>query len=372
MKLISVLVLIGGAASQSCGWQNKGSSCPSNIPCCSEYGTCGWSPLHCGSFCQSAFSANSSAGTSPCYGQRFGKKCVSGRYNFDASTWVINSDAFNGDINTADWTVDPLGLDNGNLRFGANGGFLASITKTPTGWAPTDPSDPNSFPQGLGVRVSSTAWVLYGTWESRFTVLPSPGLVTAFISFSEERDEIDWEVTKDNTIGQPNFFYRGNFVAQNWPLTGLMENIGYDATNQFVTFKVDWTPDAITWYINGNAVKTYYKADTCDSNGQNCKYPSTPSRIQFALWDAGAGAPGSRNWAGGYTPWGNNAAVGFNSTVQYISVQCQGDPVPTGPPKRAAGYGAPSLIEPPIFVAVPGLKDYNELAMTRKKSVYGN
>ncbi|KAI9341938.1 concanavalin A-like lectin/glucanase domain-containing protein [Obelidium mucronatum] len=365
--LLAAALLATSARSQACGWNGGNATCSNAAPCCSEYGTCGTTPLHCGVFCQSAFSPMIN-GVSPCYASRpnIQKKCVSGRYNFDPNTWVINADAYNGDINTADWIIDPLGLDNGNLRFGANGGFLASITKQPMGgWAPP-------YPAGLGVRVSSTAWLLYGAWEARLTALAPIGLVTAFISFSEERDEIDWEIVgRDPEIAEPNFFHRGN-IQKIFGEKGIQLHAGYDMSKQFATLRVEWTPDTIRWFIDGKLLKTVAKSETCDANGQNCKFPNTPSKIQFALWDGSAGSQGTREWTGGYVPWGNDAiaAVGFNSTVQYITVQCDGDPVPTGPPKRPAGYGAPSLIEPPIAVAVPGLSGYSAAQNSRTKSAY--
>ncbi|KAJ3009794.1 UNVERIFIED_CONTAM: hypothetical protein HDU68_002497 [Siphonaria sp. JEL0065] len=369
MKLLQCILAASlvatGAVAQSCGWQNGNTTCSSTAPCCSEYGTCGVSSLHCGIFCQSAFSPQIK-GVSPCYGSRpnIQKKCISGRYNFDPSTWVINGDAYNGDINTADWIVDPLGLDNGNLRFGANGGFLASVTKQPSGWS-------SPYPAGLGVRLSSTAWVLYGAWEARLQVLAPPGLVTAFISFSEERDEIDWEITgRDTTIAQPNFFYKG-VINELFGPQGILIPPGYNMANRFTTLRVEWTPDSISWIVDGEVKKVVQKSETCDSAG-NCKFPNTPSKIQFALWDGSAEGAGTRDWAGGYVPWGSDAvaAVGFNSTVQYISIRCNGDPEPTGPPARPAGYSAPSLIEPPIPVAVPGVAGYDETKASRKKSAY--
>ncbi|KAJ3201541.1 hypothetical protein HDU83_008620 [Entophlyctis luteolus] len=329
--------------------------------------------MHCGIFCQSLYSPTVN-GINPCFSStdRFGKTCISGKYTFDSNTWVINSDAFNGDPYTADWVVDPLGLDNGNMRFGANGGFMASITKTPTGWVLQDSTNPNSYPAGLGIRLTSTAWIQYGAWEARLLTAQVVGAVTAFIAFAEDRDEIDWENTRSTTdTFSPNYFSLGN----NGLLSGNNYKalpIGYDPAQDYVTIRVEWTTDQITWFINGEQGAVITKAETCDSSGNNCAYPNSPSRIQFALWDGGAGAAGTRTWAGGYIPWGDDATatIGFNSTVQYISIQCNGDSAPTGPPTRKSGYGAPSLMEPPISVAVPGLSGYSATLNTRKTSAY--
>ncbi|KAI8622560.1 concanavalin A-like lectin/glucanase domain-containing protein [Chytriomyces sp. MP71] len=376
MELVSLLLatLATGAAlvaaQTGCGYQNGNSSCGSSAPCCSEFGSCGASPLHCGGFCQSQYSAQV-GGVSPCYGSRFKKPCVSGFYNFDQNTWVINADAYNGDINTADFVVDPLGLDNGNARFGVNGGLLASLTAQPQGWSLQTPNDPNSWPAGLGVRLSSTSWLLYGSYSARMVTSGTIGIVTAFIAFSEERDEIDWEITgRDSSEVDPNYFYRG-LPSLFSGGDGKKVNTGIDTSKQFTDFGVVWTKDYISWTINGKEVTNLQRSQTCDSSGNNCQFPSTPSKIQFALWDGSAGAKGTREWVGGYVPWSSSSfSTGFNATIKSITLQCDGDALPTGPPPRAAGYGAPSLVEPVISVTVPGMPGYDATLMSRKKSVY--
>ncbi|KAJ3262163.1 hypothetical protein HDU77_000449 [Chytriomyces hyalinus] len=369
--LLLVSTALIASAQSSCGYQNANSTCGPSAPCCSEFGSCGTSPLHCGGFCQSQFSAKV-GGNIPCYGSKFGKKCTSGLYNFDSKTWVINADAYNGDSATADFVIDPLGLDNGNARFGANGGILASITAQPQNWVLQDSSNPDSWPAALGVRLSSTSWMLYGRFGARFKTPGVGGIITAFISFSEERDEIDWEMTgRDSKVVDPNYFYRGvsgGVFAQG---DGVKIALPFETNTQFTDFDVDWTKDSISWIVNGETKQQLLRTDTCDSAGQNCKFPSTPSKIQFALWDGGAGAPGTRSWAGGYIPWSKTSfSTGFNATIKSISIQCDGDAAPKGPPTRPAGYGAPSLMEPVINVAVEGLTGYDAKAMTRKKSIY--
>ncbi|KAJ3080075.1 hypothetical protein HK100_010231, partial [Physocladia obscura] len=207
------------------------------------------------------------------------------------------------------------------MRFGATGGFMASVTQTPTGWTLSDPTNPNSFPAGLGTRITSTTWLQYGVFEARLLSAPVVGIVTAFISFAENRDEIDWENTRSTPDSfTPNYFGEGvpgQLAGSNYhPLS-----IGYDPAAEYVTLTVQWSETQLVWLINGQAVTTITKASTCDSSGNNCVYPSTPSKIQFALWDGGAGADGTRAWAGGYIPWGNDAATGFNATIEYISIQ---------------------------------------------------
>ena len=99
------------------------------------------------------------------------------------------------------------GLTNGNVIFGLYGGVRLALTPQPSGWV-KDSS--GHYPACLGGRISSTSYMLYGTFKSNFISTGMGGVVTAFISYSDDKDEIDWEITgQDNSKAQTNFFYRG-------------------------------------------------------------------------------------------------------------------------------------------------------------------
>ncbi|KAJ3117665.1 hypothetical protein HDU96_005950 [Phlyctochytrium bullatum] len=341
----------------------KVETCPESAPCC-----CGTTPLHCGDHCQSAYSFNSKKGDpkAACYGDRFDYKCRSGLYNFNASTWVINSDAYNGDQETADFIAENRGLYAGNIRFGRYGGVQLALSPTPN-----SPSDKwelvnGSYPSALGSRLSSTTYMLYGTIKARFRTAWPGGIVTAFITYSDVKDEIDWEITgKEIGAGQSNFFYRGvvDYTKSKIHPTGT------NTSESSHEYEVRWTKDSITWVIDGEVQRTVLRKDTCDETGE-CKFPSTPSNVEIAIWDGGGGGAGTRDWAGGYVPWQMTDEKGFGAIYEYMMIQCEGDPVPTGPPARKSGYSAPTLKEPAIQVAAPTVPGYDASLMSRKGSVY--
>ncbi|KAJ3410759.1 hypothetical protein HDV05_003261 [Chytridiales sp. JEL 0842] len=368
--LTTISILISSVTAQlNCGPSANGVKCGANDPCCSEFGICGRTPVHCSVFCQAEFSFdNSNTERASCYNSRpsRAKTCKSGYYTFDSNTWVINSDAFNGDVETADFIADPEGLNNGNIIFGQNGGVQLKLTPMPTGWT-RDPKT-NMLPAGLGARLSTTSYMLYGRVKARFTSGGAPGVVTAFITYSDEKDEIDFEITGENNNKiQSNFFYRG--VVDYTKSESVL--VPQDTSRAFYEMEFIWTADDITWLVDGRPFRQVTRASTCDPNNpSDCKFPSTPSRIQIALWDGSAGSEGTRNWAGGFVPWDQMPAGGFSATFQDLMVQCDGDPEPTGPPARKAGYGAPSLKEPGIDVAAPTVPGYDNAKMTRVQSVY--
>lgn len=81
------------------------------------------------------------------------------------------------------------------------------------------------------------------------------------------------------------------------------------------TYSVDWNADRIIWTINGKAVRTVTAAST------NGSFPNTPSRIQMAVWDGGAMAPGTAKWAGGSIDWSKQPPNGFSASYQSVSIQ---------------------------------------------------
>jgi beta-glucanase (GH16 family) len=105
-------------------------------------------------------------------------------------------------------------------------------------------------------RLSSTSYMLYGKFRTSVKTSGAVGVVTAFISFSDVKDEIDWEITAENlkpTTAQTNVFYKGNidytksvsFIAGNVPLS-----------QTYTELEVDWQPDMLTWYINKKPVRS--------------------------------------------------------------------------------------------------------------------
>ena len=235
-------------------------------------------------------------------------------------------------MNTADFTVaNPQNLAT------SSEGLVLQLTAPASGLQ----QDP-----GTGTRISSTSYMLYGRFSARVKAGAPGGMVTSFISMSDSKDEIDWEIVggNDNNIGQSNFFLKGVVDYSN----SGKHNLPGLASAQFNDFTVDWNKDRIQWILNGKVVRTVYS-----NNSTN--YPNTPSRIQFAVWDGGNGAEGTRNWAGGYIPWTQSA---YTATFSSITIQCPGDTAPTTTPARVSGYIKPTLQDREIKVAVPGLSGY--------------
>ena len=119
----------------------------------------------------------------------------------------MNTTYYGGNATEYDWTLDKGQIINTNT----SGGELALLLTETNG----------------GTRLSSTRYLHYGSVTARRTLpLNSPsmsmltmlpvktgrwgGVVTAFITMSDIKDEIDWEFPGNTTTeGQTNFFWQG-------------------------------------------------------------------------------------------------------------------------------------------------------------------
>ncbi|KAJ2960066.1 hypothetical protein NUW54_g14447 [Trametes sanguinea] len=112
----------------------------------------------------------------------------------DFSRILSNATYFDGNATKYDWVVNQGNIINTN----SSGGELAMILTQDNG----------------GTRLSSTRYVHYGTITARIKTGRWGGVVTAFITMSDIKDEIDWEFPGNQTTqGQSNYFWQG-FVPQ--------------------------------------------------------------------------------------------------------------------------------------------------------------
>ncbi|KZO98245.1 glycoside hydrolase family 16 protein, partial [Calocera viscosa TUFC12733] len=276
------------------------SLCPAATPCCSEYGFCGSGSTYCRGGCNALWS-NTLTSCEP------EPICQSATYDFTsptASALVLgNSTGFNNNATEYAWT-----LDKGNIAWSADG--LGMILTETNG----------------GTRLSTTRYVDYGTITARLKTGRWGGVVTAFITMSDVKDEIDWEFPGATTTqGQTNFYWLGvaNYSATNGETTSGLT----DTYDNFHNFTIDWQPDTLQWLVDGNVVRTVNKSSTLttDAQGTRYEYPSTPSRVQISIWPAGisSSAEGTIQWGGGMINWddpdyvaNNNSFVAYVSSVQ--------------------------------------------------------
>lgn len=310
LSLLGSISFVSAQGGQTC---NATQLCGSDAPCCSEYGFCGDSTFCLGG-CNPLYS-NSVDSCKP------NPVCENSVHTFpDLSRILMNATYYDGNATEYDWTLDKGNIINTNT----SGGELALLLTESNG----------------GTRLSSTRYVHYGTITARLKTGRWGGVVTAFISMSDIKDEIDWEFPGNQTTeGQTNYFWQG--VVTTPTHGGVAGNLS-DTFSNYHDYTIDWKPDQLNWLVDGNVVRTLKQSDTVDSNGVS-NYPNTPSRIQLSIWPAGINgtAPGTVQWAGGMIDWSNpdyQSAGHFYALVESVNITCS-DPTPASSNVTSYVYG---------------------------------
>lgn len=93
---------------------------------------------------------------------------------------------------------------------------------------------------------------------------------------------------------------------------------------------IDWTPESITWSIDGNDMRTLKQSDTWNDTDNTYHYPQTPCRVQLSLWPAGlpSNGQGTISWAGGLVNWDSPDMQNgyYYAMVNDVTVQCYDPP----------------------------------------------
>ena len=94
---------------------------------------------------------------------------------------------------------------------------------------------------------------------------------------------------------------------------------------------MDWTPDSLTWSVDGTAHRTVYRNTTWNETSNSYHYPQTPARVQLSLWPAGlaSNGQGTVDWAGGLVDWDSDDIKNngyYYAMVKDVNVECYDPP----------------------------------------------
>ncbi|KAK0284301.1 putative glycosidase CRH2 [Friedmanniomyces endolithicus] len=271
------------------------SQCPSDTPCCSQYGQCG-----VGAYCLGGCNPRYSHDLQSCVAA---PTCQSADYKLNSLDDVQANTVYLGDSSKANW------VSSGTPVVYQNDAILLTMA-----------------PNTVGTLLMSTHYVWYGQISATMTTSQGAGVVTAFIMMSDVQDEIDFEfVGVELEVAQSNYYFQGiTDYGNEQPL-----NVSNTVQNTH-TYTIDWQPDSLTWSIDGIPLRTLNRNDTWNSNTQNYHYPQSPSRIQLSLWPAGlqSNGAGTVAWAGGLVDWNSQYMLNgyYYALVSEVKVQCYNPP----------------------------------------------
>ncbi|KAK1975031.1 family 16 glycosyl hydrolase [Colletotrichum cereale] len=166
--------------------------------------------------------------------------------------------------------------------------------------------------QGDAPTIETSWYFFFGRAEVLMKAAPGTGVVSSVVIESDDLDEVDWEWLggKDAEV-QTNYFGKGNTTSFD---RGAFHAVSA-SQGEFHNYTIDWTPDAVTWYINNNLVRTLNFADAV--GGKN--FPQTPARLRLGIWAGGdpTNNPGTISWAGGETDYSKGP---YTMTVQKVAI----------------------------------------------------
>lgn len=108
-----------------------------------------------------------------------------------------------------------------------------------------------------------------------------------------------------------------------------------DTYSEWHEYEIRWTPEEITWAVDGKVGRTKKKSDTWNETFSQWDYPQTPSRVQLSLWPGGlaSNAKGTIDWAGGEIDWDSEDIKKngyYHATFGEVSVECWDGDSPPG------------------------------------------
>lgn len=241
--------------------------------------------------------------------------CKSGTYTFSDLSRVAPNTKYLGDASAADWVSSgqPIAYQNNLLL------TMAQDT--------------------VGTLLASTTYLWYGNIKATFKTSRGQGVVTAFILLSDVKDEIDYEfVGADLGTAQSNYYFQGipNYNNElNISLSNTFEN--------YHTYEIQWTPDSITWLVDGQVGRVKNRKDTWNATTNQWMFPQTPARVQLSLWPAGlaSNGQGTVDWAGGLVDW-NSVDIQTNgyyyASFESVTIDCYNATSPPGTNKNKSYY----------------------------------
>ncbi|KAI8577508.1 hypothetical protein K450DRAFT_252015 [Umbelopsis ramanniana AG] len=140
-----------------------------------------------------------------------------------------------------------------------------------------------SLNKKCGPDISTNLNVQSGLFEVDLETSWGSGVVTAITLFSagtgeDKRDEVDMEfIGTDVTTVQTTYFVEGVHVP------GATQSVDFQVASNTSTsrhiYGMEYTPDSISWYIDGRKVNTVLKKD-------GVPFPTKPVDLNLSLWDA--------------------------------------------------------------------------------------
>ncbi|MBF9033144.1 family 16 glycosylhydrolase [Rhodobacterales bacterium HKCCE2091] len=158
-------------------------------------------------------------------------------------------------------------------------------------------------------EIQSTNEYGHGTYEVRMRTAAGSGLNAAFFTYigpvhGRTHGEIDVEILLRDTAA-----VSFNTYVDGAPLNGTEVPLDPPSDSGFRTYAFTWTPDAITWFVDGQEVHR---------TTPGTPLPEAPQKIYASLWSSGT----FTDWMGPFDP----ASLPSTLDIDWIAFTPLGEP----------------------------------------------
>lgn len=170
--------------------------------------------------------------------------------------------------------------------------FIFSVIST---FILSDAIAQNKAYKGAEVYGLSEYYIHYGKIEVRMMAAKGSGILSTLFTWKEGSEQAGafWEEIDIEIFGKNNATtWQSNIISGTSPrkTSEQLYNQSISLGDDFHTYTIEWTPEYIAWFFDGQQV--------CKTIGQQATDLKSPAGIRFNLW-----ASTSTSWVG---PWNDN------------------------------------------------------------------
>ena len=200
---------------------------------------------------------------------------------WDAARWERSDGWSNGDWTGCSWRADNIVFDDGKMTL------------------VLDHKRGRDHPMACGEYRTHERYP-YGRYEVSMKAARGSGVVSAFFIYTGPPFGDPWHETTIEILGRDptKVDFTLFFEGEHNPTT---VDLGFDAAEDFHTYAIEWTPEAIRWSVDGRVLHVDAKDEQ--------PLPSRPGRIFAQIWNAGEGV---EEWLGPYRDTGAPARATYD------------------------------------------------------------
>ncbi|GAM42890.1 cell wall glucanase [Talaromyces pinophilus] len=166
--------------------------------------------------------------------------------------------------------------------------------------------------EGDSPTIQTAFYFFFGHVDVKMKIASGTGIISSIVFLSDDLDEIDWEgIGTYNYEIETNYFGKDNTTSYD---RATYPNVTTPC-DEFHTYSVDWTPEQIQWFVDGDLKRTLAYDDAL--SGEN--FPQTPMVLKLGIWAGGDSSEGEGTieWAGGETDFSD---APFTMYVESVNI----------------------------------------------------